>query len=138
MSALLRAQRKPDEDANRYLTISLEPSDRAALHARIEQRFDAMLAQGLIDEVRARARAATCIPACPRCAAWLPPDVGAPGRRDRPGRRARAGIAATRQLAKRQITWLRAQPERVIVDCLARDAVARTIDAVAAALGERA
>ena len=48
------------------------------------------------------------------------------------------GIAATRQLAKRQITWLRAQPERVIVDCLARDAVARTIDAVAAALGERA
>ena len=73
MSALLlRAQRsKPDEDANQYLTISLEPSDRAALHARIEQRFDAMLAQGLIDEVRAlRARAATCIPACPRCAAW--------------------------------------------------------------------
>ena len=58
MSALLlRAQRKPDEDANQYLTISLEPSDRAALHARIEQRFDAMLAQGLIDEVRAlRAR----------------------------------------------------------------------------------
>ena len=38
MSALLlRAQRKPDEDANRYLTISLEPSDRAALRAHIEQ-----------------------------------------------------------------------------------------------------
>ena len=135
MSALLRA-RKPDEDANRYLTISLEPSDRAA-HARIEQRFDAMLAQGLIDEVRAlRARRPASRPAL-GALRGLPPDVGAPGRRDRPGRRAR-GIAATRQLAKRQITWLRAQPERVIVDCLARDAVARTIDAVAAALGERA
>ncbi|MNU11228.1 tRNA dimethylallyltransferase [compost metagenome] len=44
------------------------------------------------------------------------------------------GIAATRQLAKRQITWLRAQPERVVVDCLAADAVARTIQAVAGAL----
>ena len=46
------------------------------------------------------------------------------------------GIAATRQLAKRQITWLRAQPERVIVDCLAADAVAQTIDAVATALAD--
>jgi len=41
------------------------------------------------------------------------------------------GIAATRQLAKRQITWLRAQPDRTIVDCLAGDAVARVIDACA-------
>ncbi|MRT33272.1 tRNA (adenosine(37)-N6)-dimethylallyltransferase MiaA, partial [Xylella fastidiosa subsp. multiplex] len=47
MSALLsRGQRPPDDGADRYLTISLEPSDRAALHARIEQRFDAMQAVG--------------------------------------------------------------------------------------------
>jgi tRNA dimethylallyltransferase len=39
-------------------------------------------------------------------------------------------------LAKRQITWLRAQPDRVIVDCLAADAVAQTIDAVALALAD--
>ena len=90
MSALLlRAQRKPDEDANQYLTISLEPSDRARC-ARIEQRFDAMLAQGLIDEVRAlRARRPASRPAL-GALRGLPPDVGAPGRRDRPGRRARA------------------------------------------------
>jgi len=44
------------------------------------------------------------------------------------------GIAATRQLAKRQITWLRAQPDRTIVDCLADDAVAQVIDACAALL----
>ncbi|CRE28816.1 tRNA delta(2)-isopentenylpyrophosphate transferase [Bordetella pertussis] len=43
-------------------------------------------------------------------------------------------MAATRQLAKRQLTWLRAQPERVIIDCLAGDAVARTVDAMARAL----
>ena len=105
MSALLlRAQRKPDEDANQYLTISLEPSDRAALHARIEQRFDAMLAQGLIDEVRAP-RAATCIPACPsvRCVGYRQMWAHLDGEIDLAGAREQ-GIAATRQLAKRQIT----------------------------------
>ncbi|MBP6706962.1 MAG: tRNA (adenosine(37)-N6)-dimethylallyltransferase MiaA [Achromobacter sp.] len=140
MSALLlRAQRKPDEDANRYLTISLEPSDRAALHARIEQRFDAMLAQGLIDEVRALRARGDLHPGLPsvRCVGYRQMWAHLDGEIDLAGAREQ-GIAATRQLAKRQITWLRAQPERVIVDCLARDAVARTIDAVAAALGERA
>ena len=140
MSALLlRAQRKPDEDANQYLTISLEPSDRAALHARIEQRFDAMLAQGLIDEVRALRARGDLHPGLPsvRCVGYRQMWAHLDGEIDLAGAREQ-GIAATRQLAKRQITWLRAQPERVIVDCLARDAVARTIDAVAAALGERA
>jgi tRNA dimethylallyltransferase len=51
--------------------ISLEPQDRAWLHARIAQRFDAMLAAGFVDEVRACARAATCRPTCPACAAWV-------------------------------------------------------------------
>ena len=50
--------------------ISLEPHDRAWLHARIAQRFDDMLATGLIDEVRRLARAATSPPTCPPCAAW--------------------------------------------------------------------
>ncbi|SEK02311.1 tRNA (adenosine(37)-N6)-dimethylallyltransferase MiaA [Achromobacter sp. NFACC18-2] len=136
MSALLqRAQRKPDDDGNRYLTISLEPSDRAALHARIEQRFDAMLRQGLLDEVRGLHARADLHPGLPsvRCVgyrqmwAYLDGEVDLDTAREQ-------GIAATRQLAKRQITWLRAQPERVIVDCLAADAVAQTIDAVARAL----
>ena len=138
MSALLqRAQRKPDDDANRYLTISLEPSDRAALHARIEQRFDAMLRMGLVDEVRGLHPRADLHPGLPsvRCVGYRQMWAHLDGQIDLDTAREQ-GIAATRQLAKRQITWLRAQPDRVIVDCLAADAVAQTIDAVALALAD--
>ncbi|MFX5476820.1 tRNA dimethylallyltransferase, partial [Acinetobacter baumannii] len=51
------AKREDDAPLPPLTVLSLEPSDRAWLHARIEQRFDQMLAQGLVDEVRAlRAR----------------------------------------------------------------------------------
>lgn len=139
MSALLGRQRATaGDDNNRYLTISLEPSERAALHVRIEQRFDAMLANGLLGEVRGLHARADLHPGLPsvRCVgyrqmwAYLDGEISLEEAREQ-------GIAATRQLAKRQITWLRAQPERVIVDCLAADAVAQTIDAVASALGGR-
>lgn len=138
MSALLGRQRAAaGDDDNRYLTISLEPSARAALHARIEQRFDAMLANGLLEEVRGLHARADLHPGLPsvRCVGYrqmwahLDGEISLEEAREQ-------GIAATRQLAKRQITWLRAQPERVIVDCLAADAVAQTIDAVAAALAD--
>ncbi len=138
MSALLGRQRAAaGDDDNRYLTISLEPSARAALHARIEQRFDAMLASGLLEEVRGLHARADLHPGLPsvRCVGYrqmwahLDGEISLEEAREQ-------GIAATRQLAKRQITWLRAQPERVIVDCLAADAVAQTIDAVAAALAD--
>ncbi|CAB3682037.1 tRNA (adenosine(37)-N6)-dimethylallyltransferase MiaA [Achromobacter ruhlandii] len=138
MSALLGRQRAAaGDDDHRYLTISLEPSARAALHARIEQRFDAMLASGLLEEVRGLHARADLHPGLPsvRCVGYrqmwahLDGEISLEEAREQ-------GIAATRQLAKRQITWLRAQPERVIVDCLAADAVAQTIDAVAAALAD--
>ncbi|CUJ30513.1 tRNA dimethylallyltransferase [Achromobacter xylosoxidans] len=138
MSALLGRQRAAaGDDDNRYLTISLEPSERAALHARIEQRFDAMLANGLLEEVRGLHARADLHPGLPsvRCVGYrqmwahLDGEISLEEAREQ-------GVAATRQLAKRQITWLRAQPERVIVDCLAADAVAQTIDAVAAALAD--
>lgn len=138
MSALLGRQRAAaGDDDNRYLTISLEPSERAALHARIEQRFDAMLANGLLEEVRGLHARADLHPGLPsvRCVGYrqmwahLDGEISLEEAREQ-------GIAAPRQLAKRQITWLRAQPERVIVDCLAADAVAQTIDAVAAALAD--
>lgn len=138
MSALLGRQRTAaGDDDHRYLTISLEPSARAALHARIEQRFDAMLASGLLEEVRGLHARADLHPGLPsvRCVGYrqmwahLDGEISLEEAREQ-------GIAATRQLAKRQITWLRAQPERVIVDCLAADAVAQTIDAVAAALAD--
>ncbi|CUI53560.1 tRNA (adenosine(37)-N6)-dimethylallyltransferase MiaA [Achromobacter ruhlandii] len=137
MSALLGRQRAAGDDDHRYLTISLEPSARAALHARIEQRFDAMLASGLLEEVRGLHARADLHPGLPsvRCVGYrqmwahLDGEISLEEAREQ-------GIAATRQLAKRQITWLRAQPERVIVDCLAADAAAQTIDAVAAVLAD--
>ena len=106
------------------LMISLEPTERSWLHQRIEQRFDAMLASGLLDEVRAlRARSdlGAALPSM-RCVgyrqAWEALEGISPMSelRDK-------GIFATRQLAKRQLTWLRAMPERHIVACDAPDAL---------------
>lgn len=111
--------------------ISLEPQDRAWLHARIAQRFDAMLAHGFVDEVlalRARGDLSPQMPAM-RCVgyrqAWEALDAGdlAPLRE--------RGIAATRQLAKRQLTWLRSMPARHVVACDAEGAVGQVVDEVA-------
>jgi tRNA dimethylallyltransferase len=117
-----------DETAYRYVTISLEPSDRAVLHARIEQRFDAMLAAGLLDEVRALRARGDLHPGLPsiRCVGYRQLWACLEGDTDLAQARAQA-LAATRQLAKRQLTWLRSQPDRHIVDCLAADAPAQVI-----------
>ncbi|ARP87593.1 tRNA (adenosine(37)-N6)-dimethylallyltransferase MiaA [Bordetella genomosp. 9] len=142
MSALLqraarqRAQSGGAPQTQRYVTISLEPSDRSALHARIAQRFDLMLAQGLIDEVRAlRARGDlhAGLPSV-RCVGYRQMWSYLEGEMDLEEARA-SGIAATRQLAKRQLTWLRAQPDRMVVDCLAPDAADQVIRAWAEVLG---
>jgi tRNA dimethylallyltransferase len=99
----------------RALKLVLAPRDRAVLHARIEQRFDAMLAAGFLDEVR-RLRALPQLQSHPRPLdlpalravgyrqAWehLDAATDAAEFRDR-------GIYATRQLAKRQLTWLRGE-----------------------------
>jgi tRNA dimethylallyltransferase len=109
--------------------ISLEPQDRRWLHARIERRFEQMLADGLLDEVkalRARGDLHADLPAM-RCVgyrqAWQALDNG------RLDELAARGSAATRQLAKRQLTWLRAMPQRVVVACDAEDALARAVHA---------
>ena len=103
--------------------ISLEPADRSWLHARINERFDAMLAAGLVDEVqrlRARGDLHADLPAM-RCVgyrqAWQALDRGDLGDL------AATGSAATRQLAKRQLTWLRSMPQRHRVACDAPDAI---------------
>ncbi len=119
------------------ITISLEPVDRSALHRRIAQRFQAMLDTGLVDEVRA-------LHARPDLHADLPSmrSVGyrqmieyIDGKCDLATATERA-IAATRQLAKRQLTWLRALPTRHAIDCMANDATARVIDRCAQAMDE--
>lgn len=98
--------------------ISLEPSDRGWLHERIAQRFEAMLAAGFLEEVkalRARGDLHARLPSM-RCVgyrqAWEALDGTLPiaELRDR-------GIFATRQLAKRQLTWLRSMPARHTVAC---------------------
>ncbi|VXB56823.1 delta(2)-isopentenylpyrophosphate tRNA-adenosine transferase [Burkholderia sp. 8Y] len=137
MSALLAAPRVLEQEAPyRFVPIALEPSDRAVLHARIAARFDAMLAHGFIDEVkrlRARGDLDVLMPSM-RCVgyrqAWeyLDGVTAYDEMRDK-------GIFATRQLCKRQLTWLRAMPERVVVDCCAPDATeqaVREIERVAA------
>ncbi len=48
------------------------------------------------------------------------------------------GVFATRQLCKRQLTWLRSIPERIVVDCCAADATQRTLQAIERALGPHA
>ncbi len=107
--------------------LSLEPASRPWLHARIAERFDAMLAAGLLDEVRALRALPDLhadLPAM-RCVgyrqAWTALDAGHTS-----ALRA-AGIAATRQLAKRQLTWLRAMTDRTVVDCDQTDGPARAL-----------
>lgn len=132
----------PDSPLAPEHLISLEPQDRAWLHARIAQRFDAMLAEGFIDEVkrlRARVDLSTDLPSM-RCVgyrqAWdlLDAHNNMLGPAQLAELRER-GVAATRQLAKRQLTWLRSMPERRVIACDVPDAPARVLESVQALLG---
>ena len=100
--------------------ISLEPLDRSWLHSRIAQRFDAMLDQGFLDEVRALRARGDLNPELPsmRAAGYRQVWSHLAGECDATVMAAR-GIAATRQLAKRQLTWLRGMDDTVEVECLA-------------------
>ena len=106
----------------RVLQLALIPSERSVLHQRIAARFDAMLAEGLLEELAALRRqfALHAGMTAMRCVgyrqAWEYLDglINQTELRDK-------GIAATRQLAKRQLTWLRSWPETLELDCLADD-----------------
>ena len=121
MSTLL-AQASQPELPFELLPSALEPSDRSVLHERIANRFDAMLGSpngGLIAEVerlRARGDLHLGLPSM-RCVGYRHAWEFLDGLYDRAALREK-GIAATRQLAKRQLTWLRSMPERIIIDCL--------------------
>lgn len=135
MSALL-TQQGGQELPFTLLPLALEPSDRAVLHARIARRFDLMLENdGLLDEVRAlRARGDLHLglPAM-RCVGYRQAWEYLDGQYDYAEMRER-GIIATRQLAKRQITWLRAMPQRVVIDCNTDNATASVMEHVRKAL----
>jgi tRNA dimethylallyltransferase len=121
------------------MSIALVPSHRAVLHQRIEQRFAAMLDQGLIDEVKQLRQRYTLRADLPsmRCVGyrqvWEMLEGQLPLRelRDR-------GIFATRQFAKRQLTWLRSMPDLAVEDCLDPLLAARISKQVEQFLADRA
>jgi tRNA dimethylallyltransferase len=120
----------------RVLKLALVPIDRAPLHDRIAQRFDAMLKDGFLDEVRAlRARGdlhadLPAIRAVGYRQVWeyLDGQTDAAECRDR-------GIFATRQLAKRQITWLRGELDARVIDPERLDTLRIATDAMALFVG---
>ncbi|MBI5108290.1 MAG: tRNA (adenosine(37)-N6)-dimethylallyltransferase MiaA [Rhodocyclales bacterium] len=113
------------------LNIALVPSDRSVLHARIGERFAAMLAAGLVEEVKGLRKKYTLDAGLPsmRCVGYrqvwemLEGSLPAKELRER-------GIYATRQFAKRQLTWLRAMEGLAIVDPLDSRASTTVIAAV--------
>lgn len=130
MSALL-AKAGPVTHPFRMVTIALEPSERSVLHQRIARRFDAMLdpsQPNLLDEVTALRARGDLHPTLPsmRCVGYRQAWEYLDGQYDLATLRDKAH-AATRQLAKRQLTWLRAMPERRVIDCLEEDAGKRVL-----------
>lgn len=120
----------------RVLKLALLPGDRAALHARIAQRFDAMLAAGFLDEVRTlrmREDLHGDLPALRAVGyrqAWqhLDGEIDAQDFRDR-------AIFATRQLAKRQLTWLRGEHDARVLDPLRPQLLDAAAESLALFLG---
>jgi tRNA dimethylallyltransferase len=112
----------------RSIELALVPSDRGELHRRIERRFDAMLERGLVEELRALRQRYALRPTLPsmRCVgyrqAWqfLDGEISEKELREH-------GIYATRQLAKRQLTWLRGMEDTHTFDCLSADLGSRVL-----------
>ncbi|BCF98289.1 tRNA dimethylallyltransferase [Paraburkholderia sp. PGU19] len=138
MSALLAAPARDDDAARlyRFVPIALEPSDRSGLHARIAARFDAMLAAGFVDEVKRLRARGDLHPGLPsmRCVGYRQAWEYLDGETDYDTMRDK-GVFATRQLCKRQLTWLRGMAERVVVDCCGADATLLALQAIERVVG---
>ena len=121
----------------RAVKIALVPEDRALLHERIEQRFQQMLKNGLVAEVerlREEYGLDATMPSM-RCVGYrqsLQHLDGALGLEQL----LEDGVAATRQLAKRQLTWLRSMQDAMVFDCFAERLAERVIEHVQHELGE--
>jgi tRNA dimethylallyltransferase len=133
MSELIR-QGRAQGSPYRFLRLGLLPAEREALHVRIARRFDAMLLAGLEDEVSRLRRKYSLSLECPsmRCVGYRQVWQVQEGLLPRSEMRDR-GIQATRQLAKRQITWMRNTLQPEIFDSLAgdvRERLGRRIEAM--------
>lgn len=113
----LIAEQPQKKSAFSFLTVALIPGDRKKLHEKIAERFDLMLEAGFLDEMKALMKEPGYDPASPamRSVGYRQAIEFLEGKADRQVFRDRA-VAATRQLAKRQITWLRSMPEKVAFD----------------------
>lgn len=117
---------------------ALLPADRSVLHERIAQRFELMLARGLIEEVRDLRSRYVLHPQLPsmRCVGYRQTWAYLEGEYDRTELRAR-GVYATRQLAKRQLTWLRTMPVARAFDCNPTDFIENARDAILRSVEEK-
>lgn len=118
MSVLLK-EKIPSSLPYRILPIALLPVERSQLHARIATRFASMLRQGLVDELRTLQACYALHAGLPsmRCVGYRQAWKFLAGEIDEAGL-LNTGLAATRQLAKRQMTWLRSMPGNIQLDCL--------------------
>jgi tRNA dimethylallyltransferase len=128
----LRERRARPSGDLRWVEFALVPSERRLLHARLDARFSAMLAAGFLEEVRglfARGDLSGEHPAM-RAVGYrqLWDFIGGSGTLDEA---CQCVVAATRQLAKRQLTWLRQRPDATCLDCLDRNVAGSLIDALA-------
>ncbi len=136
MTALF-ARQSEQQLPYRLLKLALQPSDRAVLHARIAERFGLMQQQGLLAEVQAlvdkypQLHAETTSMRCVGYRQTLDYMAGKINAEEW----GEQGIAATRQLAKRQLTWLRGMEDTLVLDCLAPDLHAMAGEQVSAFLG---
>jgi tRNA dimethylallyltransferase len=128
MSTLI-GQQQSTELPYRIIPIALVPSDRAVLHQRIATRFKAMLAHGLVNELRMLREKYLLHPnmTSMRCVGYRQAWQFMEGEID-DTQLLETGIAATRQLAKRQLTWLRSMPDNIELDCLAPDLAQKVLD----------
>jgi tRNA dimethylallyltransferase len=134
----LQREAGPAMTPRRWLKIALAPADRSVLHDRITRRFQHMLANGLMDELR-RLQARRDLDAST-------PSMRAVGYRQLwPYLRGdvtleqavQAAIVSTRQLAKRQLTWLRAEPDVIWLDSADRDRYTRALEQISPAVTVR-
>ena len=128
MSALI-GQPQSAELPYRIIPLALVPSDRAQLHARIATRFKAMLQYGLVNELRMLREKYPLHPdmTAMRCVGYRQAWQFMEGEID-DAQLLETGIVATRQLAKRQLTWLRSMPDNIELDCLAPDLAQSALD----------
>jgi tRNA dimethylallyltransferase len=129
MSELWRTTSEPLLESP--LKIALAPAERAVIHQRIEQRFEQMLQQGFVAEVEQLYQRGDLDPALPsiRCVGYRQIWNYLSGEWDMPTAREKA-IIATRQLAKRQMTWLRSEENLHWIDPLEHDARERLLKLV--------